>query len=99
MVLIVLTALASHTVKRNATWYIFCMTWILSCISYTFIFLIGQQESPSFGPCLAQGAAIYSAPSLCVPGFASSWSDVLLIMYAILFQDIRQHTRLRDRCS
>ncbi|KAJ7283255.1 hypothetical protein C8J57DRAFT_1291946 [Mycena rebaudengoi] len=37
MVLIVLTALASHT-----------------------------QESPSFGPCLAQGAAIYSAPSLCM---------------------------------
>ncbi|KAJ7122964.1 hypothetical protein C8R44DRAFT_159051 [Mycena epipterygia] len=61
--IIVLTALGSRNVKRNSTWYTFCLAWILSCISYTFIFLVGQQNSPNFGVCVTQAAGIYSAPS------------------------------------
>lgn len=38
MFIIVLTAIGSPHVKRNSTWYTFCFAWILSCISYTFIF-------------------------------------------------------------
>ncbi|KAJ7265953.1 hypothetical protein B0H12DRAFT_1230350 [Mycena haematopus] len=64
MFVIILTAVGSPQVKRNSTWYTFCFAWILSCISYTFVFLIGQQNSPSFGACVAQAAAIYSAPIL-----------------------------------
>ncbi|KAF7330894.1 hypothetical protein MVEN_02428900 [Mycena venus] len=64
MFVIFLTALASPHVKRNSTWYTFCFAWILSCISYTLIFLIGQQNSPTFGACVTQAAGIYSAPIL-----------------------------------
>ncbi|KAJ7477265.1 hypothetical protein B0H11DRAFT_2030482 [Mycena galericulata] len=62
--ILVWTALGSNRVKRNPTWYSFCAAWIVSCISYTFIFLVGQQESPNFGVCVTQAAGIYSAPSL-----------------------------------
>ncbi|KAF8211691.1 hypothetical protein K438DRAFT_1807733 [Mycena galopus ATCC 62051] len=64
MFIILLTALGSPTVKRNSTWYTFCFSWILFCISYTFTFIIGQQNSPTFGPCVTQAAAIYAAPIL-----------------------------------
>ncbi|KAJ6543956.1 hypothetical protein B0H19DRAFT_292214 [Mycena capillaripes] len=64
MFVIVLTALASPHVKRNITWYSFCFSWIMSCISYTFVFLIGQQHSPTFGACVTQAAGIYAAPTL-----------------------------------
>ncbi|KAJ7667482.1 hypothetical protein DFH06DRAFT_1380488 [Mycena polygramma] len=64
MFVIVLTALGSPHVKRNSTWYTFCFAWILSCISYTFVFLIGQQRSPTFGACVTQAAGIYAAPVL-----------------------------------
>ncbi|KAJ7664704.1 hypothetical protein B0H17DRAFT_1143648 [Mycena rosella] len=62
--IIVLTALGSHNVQRNSTWYTLCAAWILSSLSYTLIFLAGQQHSPGFGICLTQAAGIYSAPSL-----------------------------------
>ncbi|KAJ7067805.1 hypothetical protein C8F01DRAFT_1333228 [Mycena amicta] len=64
LVVIILTALLSKRVKRNATWYYFIISWILSCISYTLIFILGQQNEPSFGPCLVQAGAIYGAPVL-----------------------------------
>ncbi|KAJ6503044.1 hypothetical protein DFH09DRAFT_1289581 [Mycena vulgaris] len=65
LALIVLTALGSRNVKRNSTWYTFCLAWILSCISYTLVFLVGQQDSPDFGICVTQAAGIFSAPALC----------------------------------
>jgi len=76
--IIVLTALGSRNVKRNSTWYTFCLAWILSCISYTFIFLVGQQDSPNFGVCVTQAAGIYSAPSLTSCGTLAFAIDMLI---------------------
>ncbi|KAJ7367748.1 hypothetical protein DFH08DRAFT_4833 [Mycena albidolilacea] len=78
MFIIVLTAIGSPHVKRNTTWYTFCFAWILSCISYTFIFLIGQQTSPSFGACVTQAAGIYSAPILTTFATVAFALDMLL---------------------
>ncbi|KAJ7664703.1 hypothetical protein B0H17DRAFT_299303 [Mycena rosella] len=76
--IIILTALGSPNVKRNSTWYTFCLAWILSCISYTFIFLVGQQDSPNFGVCVTQAAGIYSAPSLTSCGTLAFNIDMLI---------------------
>ncbi|KAJ7499476.1 hypothetical protein FB451DRAFT_39763 [Mycena latifolia] len=76
--LIVLTALGSRNVKRNSTWYTFCLAWILSSISYTIIFLVGQQDSPQFGLCATQAAAIYSAPALTGCGTLAFAIDMLI---------------------
>jgi len=76
--LIVLTALGSRHVKRNSTWYTFLVAWIISCISYTLIFLLGQQNAPSFGPCVTQAAGIYSAPSLTSSATLAYAIDMLL---------------------
>ncbi|KAK7053903.1 hypothetical protein R3P38DRAFT_2853094 [Favolaschia claudopus] len=75
---IVLTAVASPNVKRNPTWYTFCVGWILSCVSYTFVFLIGQQDSPTFGACVTQAAGIYAAPVLTSLTTLSFAMDMLL---------------------
>jgi len=77
-ILIVLTALCSRHVKRNSTWYTFCLAWIISCISYTFIFILGQQNAPKFGPCVTQAAGIYSAPALTSCGTLAFTIDMLM---------------------
>jgi len=76
--IIVFTALGSRHVKRNSTWYTFCLAWILSCVSYTLIFLVGQQDSPAFGVCVTQAAAIYSAPALTSCGTLAFAIDMLI---------------------
>jgi len=76
--IIVFTALGSRHVKRNSTWYTFCFAWILSCLSYTLIFLVGQQDSPAFGVCVTQAAAIYSAPALTSCGTLAFAIDMLI---------------------
>jgi len=76
--LIVLTALCSRHVKRNSTWYTFCLAWIISCVSYTFIFIVGQQNAPHFGACVTQAAGIYSAPALTSCGTLAFAIDMLM---------------------
>ncbi|KAJ6567421.1 hypothetical protein DFH09DRAFT_1314534 [Mycena vulgaris] len=78
LAIIVLTALGSRNVKRNSTWYTFCLAWILSCISYTLVFLAGQQDSPGFGICVTQAAGIYSAPALTSCATLSFGIDMLI---------------------
>ncbi|KAJ7179645.1 hypothetical protein C8R46DRAFT_646150 [Mycena filopes] len=78
LTLIVLTALCSRHVKRNSTWYTFCLAWIMSCVSYTFIFILGQQTAPKFGVCVTQAAGIYSAPSLTSCGTLAFAIDMLM---------------------
>ncbi|KAJ7749034.1 hypothetical protein DFH07DRAFT_961862 [Mycena maculata] len=72
------TALGSSNIKRNSTFYTFCIAWILSSLSYCLIFLVGQQDSPNFGVCVTQAAAIYSAPSLTSCGTLAFAIDMLL---------------------
>jgi len=76
--LVVLTALGSQRVKRNSSWYTFLVAWIISCISYTLVFLFGQQNAPSFGPCVTQAAGIYSAPALTSSATLAFAIDMLL---------------------
>ncbi|RDB27488.1 hypothetical protein Hypma_003845 [Hypsizygus marmoreus] len=61
-----LTAIVSPSVKRYSTWYSFGTSWILSSISYSLLAIAGQRTGPkpAFGLCLAQSALIYAAPSL-----------------------------------
>ncbi|PBK72475.1 hypothetical protein ARMSODRAFT_760579 [Armillaria solidipes] len=64
--LIVLTAVLSRHVQRHSTWLSFCISWIISCISYTLLVFTGTNESEHvpFALCVTQAALIYGAPVL-----------------------------------
>uniref|UniRef100_A0A0W0F9U4 Uncharacterized protein n=1 Tax=Moniliophthora roreri TaxID=221103 RepID=A0A0W0F9U4_MONRR len=63
---ILLTALFSRLVKRCSTWYTFCASWVLSCLSYCLIFFSGDtlNPKPNKNLCIAQAALVYSVPIL-----------------------------------
>ncbi|KAK0219835.1 hypothetical protein IW262DRAFT_981716 [Armillaria fumosa] len=67
MSLIFLTVVFSPLVKRCSTWYTFCVSWILSCFSYSLLFFVGGSD-PSHvlnrNLCITQAALIYSVPTL-----------------------------------
>ncbi|KAF7313336.1 hypothetical protein HMN09_00489100 [Mycena chlorophos] len=93
LILLVLTAALSKRVKRNPTWYNFVVSWIISCISYSFIFIIGQQEDPQFGPCLFQESLIYGAPVLTSSVTLAFAIDMLLNILAASAPQRSQHRR------
>ncbi|KAF7301187.1 hypothetical protein MIND_00683200 [Mycena indigotica] len=93
LVAILLTAIISKRVKRNATWYNFIATWILSCLSYTFVFIIGQQYTPNFGPCLVQAGAIYGAPVVTSCATLAFAVDMFLGVRATAIQKPSQRRR------
>ncbi|KAK0203930.1 hypothetical protein DFS33DRAFT_1384204 [Desarmillaria ectypa] len=67
MSLIFLTVVFSPLVKRCSTWYTFCVSWILSCFSYSLLFLVGGRDLdpvPNQSLCITQAALIYSVPTL-----------------------------------
>lgn len=64
--LLVCTLLASPRLTRNSAWYSFCISWIISCLSYCFLLFIGQpfDPTPNYGLCAISAALIYAAPTL-----------------------------------
>ncbi|KAJ3799264.1 hypothetical protein GGU11DRAFT_666182, partial [Lentinula aff. detonsa] len=68
MAVILFTAIISQKVKRLATWYMFCASWTISCLSYTLLFFVGQIHlpEPKKSICVTQAALMYSVPTLCV---------------------------------
>ncbi|KAK0489062.1 hypothetical protein IW261DRAFT_392710 [Armillaria novae-zelandiae] len=64
--LIVLTAILSSHVQRHVTWLSFCISWIISCISYTLLIFTGTNRSEHipFALCVTQAGLIYGAPVL-----------------------------------
>ncbi|KAF8900322.1 hypothetical protein CPB85DRAFT_1439603 [Mucidula mucida] len=67
MALILSTAFFSSIVKRCSTWYTFCGSWIISCISYCLLFFAGGRDQtymPGSKLCITQAAFMYSVPSL-----------------------------------
>ncbi|PPR05080.1 hypothetical protein CVT24_010267 [Panaeolus cyanescens] len=82
LVALLLSAMLSSKIKRLATWYSFCASWILSCLSYSLLTLGGQQTAPSPNAplCAVQAALIYSVPPL-----TSSTTLALLIQILLNF--------------
>ncbi|KAF9525217.1 hypothetical protein CPB83DRAFT_859956 [Crepidotus variabilis] len=64
--IVMMTALFSVSVKRLSTWYSFCTSWIISCVSYSLLTFARQQstQAPDFALCFIQTALIYSVPPL-----------------------------------
>ncbi|KAL0950948.1 hypothetical protein HGRIS_007700 [Hohenbuehelia grisea] len=64
--ILLVTASVSRRITRDATWYNFCISWIISCLSYLLLSLAGQQFSstPIHAVCLTQASLIYAAPPL-----------------------------------
>lgn len=64
LVLVLITAALSRKVKRNPTWYSFCFSWVFYAVSYSLLFLAGEQTNPTppYSLCSTQAALIYALP-------------------------------------
>lgn len=64
LVLVLITAALSRKVKRTPTWYSFCFSWIFYAVSYSLLFLAGEQTNPTppYSLCSTQAALIYALP-------------------------------------
>ncbi|KAH7878212.1 uncharacterized protein C8R40DRAFT_832011 [Lentinula edodes] len=82
MAVILFTAIFSHQVKRLATWYTFCASWTISCLSYSLLFFAGEINSPEprKSICVLQAALMYSVPTLTAAStlalLVHSWYNV-----------------------
>ncbi|KAF5350782.1 hypothetical protein D9758_010334 [Tetrapyrgos nigripes] len=77
MTIILFTAIFSSRVKRCSTWYTFCASWIVSCLSYCLLFFFKETKTEAEaepigsagsglrkGVCVTQAALVYSVPTL-----------------------------------
>jgi len=63
--IVLLCVVCSRKIQRHATWINLCVTWILSGVSYSLLFLGHQLKDPPYHPlCLTQAALIYASPPL-----------------------------------
>lgn len=64
MLVMLVTAIVSPKVHRLPTWYSFCVSWVLSAISYTFLFITAEQFTltPIYSLCFIQSGLIYAMP-------------------------------------
>lgn len=69
MVLMLITAAMSAKVKRLPTWYSFCVSWVISTVSYSLLFISAEQftGTPLFYVCYVQASLIYSLPPTYAP--------------------------------
>lgn len=62
---IILSACIFRGVKRHPMWFSFGISWIVFAISYSLMFLAGQQwVKPMKALCIAQAGMIYAVPFL-----------------------------------
>lgn len=96
MALILLSAIVSRKVKRLATWYTFCFSWSLSCVSYLLLFFSGEihEPEPTKAICITQAALIYSVPTLYVPVACSCMQLICSTCTARL----RRHSLFSSMC-
>jgi hypothetical protein len=66
--LIILLTVIFSNVRRHITWINFCMSWILSSLSYCLLLFARQDYGPEPNHilCLVQSPLIYAAPTLYV---------------------------------
>ncbi|KAF8157153.1 hypothetical protein B0H34DRAFT_489316 [Crassisporium funariophilum] len=99
MLLVLVTGIVNKKVKRLPTWYSFCFSWFLSCLSYSMLFLAGQQTSthPSYPLCFAQAALLYALPAT-----VACTTFALLVQILLCFPDsvsgTPRHTKTSISC-
>ncbi|KAF5380783.1 hypothetical protein D9757_007106 [Collybiopsis confluens] len=86
---VMLTAALTPRVRRYATWYTFCISWILSSLSYTLVIVINAYSNGSnsdllvgsraWEVCLTQAALMYASPILT--GFSSLAMCLHVLLY------------------
>ncbi|KAF8198473.1 hypothetical protein BJ912DRAFT_951501 [Pholiota molesta] len=84
MVLMLITAAMSAKVKRLPTWYSFCVSWVISTVSYSLLFISAEQftDTPLFYVCYIQASLIYSLPPT-----TTSTTLALLVQILLSFPD------------
>ncbi|KAJ3775575.1 hypothetical protein FB446DRAFT_387743 [Lentinula raphanica] len=63
-ILMLVTACVSKRVHRHWCWMSFVFSWIISCVSYSFLAGASIDWQPEFPLCLTQAALIYTVPTL-----------------------------------
>lgn len=64
--LILATVLCSSKVSRSLTWFNLNFSWIVACLSFSFLLITGQlrKSNPDAGVCMVQALAVSAAPAL-----------------------------------
>ncbi|KAK0216135.1 hypothetical protein IW262DRAFT_198883 [Armillaria fumosa] len=64
--LILSTVLCSSKVSRSLAWFNLNFSWIVACLSFSFLFITGQlrKSEPDAGICLVQALAVSATPAL-----------------------------------
>lgn len=80
LVLVLITAALSRTAKRTPTWYSFCFSWVFYAVSYSLLFLAGEQTNPTpiNSLCSTQAALIYALPP------TTSCTTLALLLHVLL---------------
>ncbi|KAF8641803.1 hypothetical protein AX16_009784 [Volvariella volvacea WC 439] len=76
-----LLAIISRSIYRHASWYSFCVAWILYSFSYSLLAFTGRPQSAQSGLCTFQTALIYSASPIAG---SATLAIVLHLLYEIL---------------
>ncbi|KAJ8074962.1 hypothetical protein PM082_019289 [Marasmius tenuissimus] len=88
MFVILIVAVNNKRVRRTIVWYLFISGWIVWCVVYGLLFILGYQgaQEPPPGLCSFQAAAIYAFP----PSMALLTLGILTQLYCALYASIRQ---------
>ncbi|RDB27558.1 hypothetical protein Hypma_003850 [Hypsizygus marmoreus] len=88
-VLVVLSAFVAQRRggSRHPTFFSFCFSWIIFCISYALLSFAGQQVAvpgPDHGLCVVQAALVYAAPPLAGSATVSLVTHLMLNVLSAL---------------
>jgi len=67
--------------SRHPTFFSFCGAWVVFCVSYSLLYLAGQQDArpaPQHGLCVIQSALVYAAPPLASSATTSLVTHLML---------------------
>ncbi|KAI3615577.1 hypothetical protein WG66_011899 [Moniliophthora roreri] len=93
LVIIAFTAALSSKINRHPSWFSFCTSWIIACLSYSLLLLSGQANAdPSYPICATQAALIYAAPALTGASTLAMFIYVYFTMQSVLSKSDLSHT-------
>ncbi|KDQ22356.1 hypothetical protein PLEOSDRAFT_163253 [Pleurotus ostreatus PC15] len=95
---IIWTVFLSRKIHRHPAWIMFCLAWLISCVSYVLLFLAGEMDSdhPNGTLCLVQACLIYAVPVLTASATLALIIHLWFNVRTVVFHIETQHARTRD---
>ncbi|KAL4252175.1 G-protein coupled receptors family 2 profile 2 domain-containing protein, partial [Pleurotus pulmonarius] len=96
--LIIWTVFLSRKIHKHPVWIMFCLSWLISCVSYVLLFLAGEMDSnePNHTLCLVQACLIYAVPVLTASATLALIIHLWFNVRTVVFHIETRHARTRD---